>query len=358
MHRPIPSLRKAGGLLPLLVLLLFALPTAGLCGPADGGASPALKLRPAEPNPAAASVMLLGAARAGKRIVAVGDHGTVLLSDDEGKGFRQARSVPVRSTLTAVSFADEKRGWAAGHWGVVLATVDGGETWQLQRSDTSVDQPLFSIHFKDKDHGWAVGLWSLALMTRDGGKSWQKIQLPPPPGGGKTDRNLFRIFASPKGTLLVAAEQGLVLRSTDGTTWTYSATGYKGSFWSGTSLGDGTIFVGGLRGTVYRSKDDGKTWAACDTGVKSSITDMAAVGGKVYAVGLDGVTLESADAGATFQARQREDRVPLTALVATGNGHLVGFSKQGVVADFAREWAPSASESAREGGAVAARNQR
>ena len=132
-------------------------------------AAPALTLQPAEIAPNATGAMMLSATRAGSRIVAVGDHGIVLLSDHDGVNFRQAKSVPVRSVLTGVSFVDDRAGWAVGHWGVVLKTGDGGETWEVQRSDTAVDRPLFSVYFRDKDHGWAVGLWSLVITTSDGG---------------------------------------------------------------------------------------------------------------------------------------------------------------------------------------------
>ena len=129
--------------------------------------------------------MILSSARAGKRIIAVGNHGIVLLSDTDGADFRQAKSVPVRSTLTAVSFVDEKTGWAVGQWGVVLRTDDAGENWTVQRHDTSVDQPLFSVWFRDRQRGYAVGLWSLLIATVDGGKTWTQIKLPPPPGRKK-----------------------------------------------------------------------------------------------------------------------------------------------------------------------------
>jgi photosystem II stability/assembly factor-like uncharacterized protein len=311
-----------------LVLVVAALP-------ALAGENAGLKPQPAVATSAAAKAMMLGCARAGKRLVAVGDHGIVLLSDDEGRSFRQAKSVPVRSTLTAVSFADEKSGWAVGQWGVILATVDGGETWQLQRIDTAVDQPLFSVYFKDKGHGWAVGLWSLVLVTRDGGKGWSAEKLPPPPGGGKTDRNLLKIFATPKGTLFIAAEQGAVLRSEDdGGHWSYASTGYKGSFWTGTALKDGTVLVGGLRGTIYRSADNGKSWQEAKSELKSSLTDFGEAGGKVVAVGLDGVVLESADGGVTFTGSQRDDRTPFTALAVFDGGRMVAFAKTGVVKDF------------------------
>jgi len=311
----------------------FAQDETAAPGQAPSGA-PALKVQPAIATTAATKAMMLGGARAGKRIVAVGDFGIVLLSDD-GEKFRQAKSVPVRSTLTAVSFVDDKNGWAVGQWGVIIATADGGETWQLQRSDMAVDQPLFSVYFKDKDHGWAVGLWSLMLATKDGGKTWSAVQLPVQQGSGKAGRNFLKIFPGNKGALFVAAEQGTVLRSgDDGATWTFMKTGYKGSFWTGITLKDGTIVVGGLRGTIYRSTDDGRSWKEAPSGVHSSITDFSETGGRLFGVGLDGISLESANSGASFTAAQRDDRIPLTALVATDTGRLIAFSKQGVVKDF------------------------
>lgn len=324
---------KFSALLAIAPLLMAVHAHSGTNGAAPAIEAPAtLTLQAAQMSSGATQAMMLSAARAGKRIVAVGDHGIVLLSDDNGASFRQSRTVPVRSTLNAVTFADDKTGWAVGHWGVVLKTSDGGESWQVQRSDTAIDQPLFSVHFKDRNEGWATGLWSSMLATKDGGKTWTAIKLPAPPGGGKADRNLLKIFANNKGTLFVAAEQGTVLRSDDnGANWTYLNTGYKGTFWTGTALEDGTLLVGGLRGTMYRSADGGNSWQALSTSVKNSVTDFAEAGGKVFAVGLDGVFLESSDSGATFKVTQREDRLPLTAIVMSERGIPVIFSKRGVV---------------------------
>ena len=302
---------------------------------APGSASPVeLKQQPAVRSESATQQMILSATRAGRRIVAVGDHGNVLLSDDEGRSFRQAKAVPTRATLTSVSFADSKNGWAAGQWGVILNTSDGGETWKMQRSETAVDRPLFSILFIDKDHGWAVGLWSLILETHDGGRTWVIVKVPSPPEGGKGDRNLFQLFADSKGSLFVAAERGVVLRSDDkGGTWSYLSTGYNGSFWTGTALKDGTLIVAGLRGSVYRSNDDGKTWTPAKSENKSSITDLEVVGNKLYGVGLDGVTIQSADDGASFTMKQRDDRLALTSIVVTESGKVIEFSKRGPVVE-------------------------
>lgn len=272
---------------------------------------------------------VLSAARAGKRVVSVGDYGTVMISD--GGAFRQARQVPVNSTLTAVTFVDDKFGWAVGHWGAILHTEDGGETWTRQRLDTSTDRPLFSVHFIDRDNGVAVGLWSLLLTTRDGGKSWNSVSLPKPPDGGRGDRNLFKVFGNQEDVLYIAAERGTVLRSADrGATWTYLDTGYKGSLWTGRVLHDGSLVVAGLRGTAYRSADGGKSWRQAETGTQSSITDLVESGNTLWGVGLDGVTLSSRDGGISFVARQRDDRLSLTAAAIAADGSLLSFSRHGL----------------------------
>lgn len=310
--------------------LALWLPTAPSLAAEPGSQS--LKMEPARLSPASVHAPILGAARAGARIVAVGDYGAILLSDDDGRSFRQAKAVPVSSTLNAVSFVDDKNGWAVGHWGVILRTSDGGEHWSIQRTDTQEDRPLFSVHFFDAREGIAVGLWSLVLVTRDGGTTWESKTLPAPPEGGKADRNLFKIFVSGQGSLFVAAERGAVLRSDDrGRTWRYLDTGYKGSFWSGLAAKDGTLLVGGLRGNVYRSVDNGRSWQNANSGTRSSITDIAEAGGKLTAVGLDGIQLESGDKGLNFTVTQRDDRLSLTAVVPSAGGAPVRFSQRGPI---------------------------
>lgn len=293
-----------------------------------------VQIHAAEPSPSLLTTQMLGSMRTPSgRIVAVGDHGVVALSDDNGASFRQARSVPIDTTLTAVWFSDRDNGWAVGHGGVIIHTSDGGEHWALQRKDLAVDQPLFGVYFKDPENGWAVGLWSLMLRTKDGGSTWQTINAPIPPGAKKADRNLFSVFGDGHDRIYVSCEQGLILRSTDGgESWSYVRTGYEGSLWTGFALPDGALLVGGLRGNIYRSDDGGSTWTHSTTDFKSSVTDFS-VGptGTIFASALDGVVLESRDDGKTFHGTQRTGREPLTAIAVTNGGKPVLFSQAGLV---------------------------
>lgn len=327
----------------LLPLVQLAAITACLALPAAQAqeANKAPRLQPATQVAHAGTAPLLGAARAGDRLVAVGDHGVVMLSDDGGQTWRQARSVPVDSTLTSVSFVDARQGWAAGHWGVILHTEDGGESWAVQRSATTEDRPLFALHMFDARRGVAVGLWSLVLVTDDGGKSWSPVTLDPPEGARKADLNLLGLFATGHGVLYATAEKGMLLRSSDqGRHWSYLSTGYQGSFWSGVALADGTLLAAGLRGSLYRSTDEGRHWGRIDSHSGSSITQLLAVpgngGAQVVGVGLDGLRLQSQDGGASFQAEVRPDHLGLTAAVVNAQGRLVLLSRQGLVKDAAK----------------------
>lgn len=317
----------------LLLSLSMAMPLA--VSAQSGGAPSNLVHKPAARFNAPERAQLLAATSAGSRIVAVGDRGVILLSDDDGVNYRQARSVPTRATLTSVSFVDDKYGWAAGHWGVILHTTDGGETWALQRDDLATDQPLFSVWFKDQQRGFAAGLFALLLTTGDGGKTWEPIQLPSAAGNRSADLNLFSIFPDRRGNVLIAGEQGLVYRSEDaGKTWHVMQTGARGTLWTGRVLDDNSIVVAGLRGNVFRSGDGGVSWGRVEVSTSSSVTDMTQLpNGDLLMVGLDGVALLSKDRGASFSVQQRADQLPLTAVVASSRGTPLLFSQSGTVAN-------------------------
>ncbi len=287
---------------------------------------------PAAPSSYAAQATVLGATWANGRLVAVGDHGIVLLSDDRGRSFRQAPSVPLSSPLTGVSFVDAKHGWAVGHWGAILVSSDGGESWQVQRLSSEEDRPLFAVHFFNPRQGVAVGLWSLVLTTDDGGATWTEQTLPAPEGYSRADLNLMGLFADNQGNLFATAERGQLLRSDDqGKSWRYLDTGYEGTLWSGAVLADGTLLVGGQRGTLLHGSADGQQWQRVSLESKSSITGVAVAGPHVVVVGLDGLMLRSSDGGLSFTEQHTADGVSLTAALLDSNDNPVLFSRRGVV---------------------------
>lgn len=271
---------------------------------------------------------LLAITRAGTRMVAVGDWGVVVLSDDDGRTWRQAKSVATRSMLTSVAFVDPRRGFAVGHGGTVLETTDGGETWS-RNHDAGADVVLLAVWFENADHGIAAGAFGFAMATHDGGRTWKEFT---PGEGDDRDRHLNAVFAVPGGPMFIAAEAGTVFRSGDGgRSWTALRLPYDGSLWGGMALKDGDVLVHGMRGHVLRSPDQGKTWIDVPTGTDQSWTGgLQLPDGTIALVGLGGAVATSTDGARTFRTVIRPERQTLSAVTAGQPGRLVVAGLTGI----------------------------
>ncbi|MBA6064950.1 hypothetical protein H4C75_09240 [Pseudomonas mosselii] len=269
---------------------------------------------------------LVAVARAGEGLVAVGDHGVVALSAD-GQQWRQARSVPVDGLLTAVSFVDERQGWAVGHGGVLLHSLDGGQHWTLQQR-LEGKPVLLSVLFTDAHHGMLVGAYGYAARTVDGGVSWLPIQI----GEEGDDFHLNQVFQAADGSLFIVGEAGHGYRSSDqGASWQALDTGVSGSLWTGTGLRDGRVLLAGMSGRVLLGDSQGRHWRLLDSGSREAISAVTQLDdGRVALVGNSGLVAISDSQVAHFTSAQREDRSNLAALAAQ-SGHLLLFGATGVI---------------------------
>jgi photosystem II stability/assembly factor-like uncharacterized protein len=186
------------------------------------------------PSDLATEALLLGIASAGDRLVAVGEYGHIIFSDDRGVSWTQAENVPTRITLTDVAFATDQVGWAVGHDAIVLRTTDGGTSWERQyidpvledeidpeTGDVPTDRTLLTLHVYDDEHALALGAFSQALETFDGGETWLDRELVAPeeiddPYYFPEQYHLNGAFGGPSDSVFVAAEFGIVYRSLDG----------------------------------------------------------------------------------------------------------------------------------------------
>lgn len=268
---------------------------------------------------APARTVLLAAARAGERIVAVGERGIIALSDDAGGQWRQVPA-PVSVSLTAVRFTDARHGVITGHGGIVLVTADGGLSWtrrldghqaarialeaaratgdagQIAAAERLVadgaDKPFFDVALFDARRFVVVGAYGLAFATEDGGQHWQAWM---PRLDNPKALHLHAIRRS-GDTLLIAGEQGLLLRSDDaGRGFRRLASPYRGSWFTAELASPSEVIVGGLRGNAWRSADGGLSWTQLLVPTAASITASALAG--------DGTLLLANQAGQVLRAQ-------------------------------------------------------
>jgi photosystem II stability/assembly factor-like uncharacterized protein len=302
--------------------------------------------KPAEIAPLASSSLLLDLAVAGDRLVAVGERGHVLLSDDQGTSWRQAKSVPTRVMLTAVFFVDSQYGWAVGHDETILNTADGGENWTRSHFAPEAQQPLLDLWFANRVSGIAVGAYGAYFTTNDGGRHWASAKFAPPraparhdgesataegEGDLPPDYHLNRIVGV-GNRLYVAAEGGQLYRSDDrGASWRVLPSPYEGSFFGLVPIRGEGLLAFGLRGHLFRSADAGETWHALESHTTAMLTDGVAVNDlRVVIGGLAGVLLVSGDAGETFRLTQQDDRKGLSALLPGPAGTVIVAGEGGV----------------------------
>lgn len=345
---PIKPRHAARGLLALAVLAALS------CGAARAEAD--VLERPALASAKAAGSVLLALAQAGPRLVAAGERGIILWSDDGGASWRQA-SVPVSVSLTALRFTSARDGWALGHSGVLLRTRDGGQSWARQMDGKQAaalvldaakaagaqgpalaeaermvadgpSKPFLDLHFFDPQNGLLIGAFGMVFATADGGQSWQPAQqrLANPQG-----KHLYAI-AGDGATCVIAGEQGAVFRSTDrGRTFTTHATGYEGSYFGALALAPRSALVFGMRGNVRRSDDAGATWQKSEIAAGASITaGLRLRDGSLLLADETGQLYRSTDEGKRFVHLAPPQPSPFTAVVQPGDGKLLLSGVRGI----------------------------
>ncbi|MDM0044535.1 YCF48-related protein [Variovorax dokdonensis] len=287
---------------------------------------------PAAPSVLASRTLHNGLARAGDRIISVGQRGHIVYSDDDGQHWTQAE-VPVSSDLVAVHFPTAADGWAVGHDGVVLHTSNGGQSWSVQLDGRSIDpgkaeDPFLDVWFRDARHGYVVGAFGMAYRTTDGGARWTPItaNLDNPKG-----LHLYAVRGIGQD-VYIAGEQGLLLKQPAGEARFQSIElPYKGTLF-GLTGADQTVIVHGLRGTVLRSGDSGRQWQQVPTGLQVGLTGSTrGAKGQYFIVSQAGHLLASHDDGATFQPLPIKGIPPAAAVAAAAHGTLVVAGPRGVL---------------------------
>lgn len=204
------------------------------------------------------------------------------------------------AAVHALQFIDQSEGWAVGDDGVVWHSIDGGATWERQKTGTRAG--LRAVHFQTPYTGWAVGRLDqpggvsvgVMLKTTDGGLKWEEVGTNVMPGlhgvrffdektgfvcGDGTDAFPSGLFGTADGGVSwrpVAGPRAPGWRAADFTT---PKSGIVGGAWAK---------LGTVRDGVYADAD-------LDPLGGRSIHAVKAMPGQHYAVGDGGLVLSSCD---------------------------------------------------------------
>ncbi|MGQ0698507.1 MAG: WD40/YVTN/BNR-like repeat-containing protein [Panacagrimonas sp.] len=305
--------------------------------------------QPALSAPKAAQNRLLDIAATGSQLVAVGEQGAILISED-AKTWQQVKS-PVNVMLTRLHFTDDSTGWALGYDATILKTIDGGNTWAVQHYDAAA-RALYDLLFLDAQHGLAVGAYGSLFETTDGGQTWTRRESELSALG----MHFNAILKLGDGSLFIAGERGLMARSVDaGATWQVLDFPYAGSMFGALPSGEKGVLVYGMRGNVFEAVDVSACatmdtaawdsyerenledaariaelgWRRLENPVRESLFGALSTRTGPLLVGVNGTSVKL-DASAGALAPLKTPATETLARVVAFKGRLIGVGRKGV----------------------------
>ena len=340
----------------LLAGLMLGGGMANVWAEPDVGALTDLKRLPAMKVASADHSVQLAVARAGNRLVSVGEQGIILLSDDDGRHWRQADFVPVSVTLTDVEFVSDTEGWAVGHSGVVLRTATAGDTWErvmtgkdlvriIQDAVSSLpddapnaklakrnasylggNEPLLDAYFAPSGESWLLGAYGIALRSDDGGDTWSSAFSAT---GNRQSYHLYQFIPTAGSQRIIVGERGTVSLGTAGDeAFEQTTTGYDGTFFGGLPVGGDEYLLYGLRGNVRIGNRSG--WREVDTGSEASFSSAVKTPAGVILGDVTGRLFLKTDDGDELRELTQASEAAITDLQLSSEGALVMSTARGL----------------------------
>ncbi len=107
---------------------------------------------------------------------------TILNSTAFPQNFWEKINSPTSKLLNSIVFTDSLNGWVSGDSGLIIHTSNGGEDWETQFTNDSLN--VINLFFLDDQIGWGSA-WSnyfdrygtFILTTSDGGMNWNSKYL-------------------------------------------------------------------------------------------------------------------------------------------------------------------------------------
>jgi photosystem II stability/assembly factor-like uncharacterized protein len=265
---------------------------------------------------------------------AVGSRGTLLATKDGGKSW-QAKAQPTGDVIRDIHFYDESNGLLVCERNIyelksneeprsyLMKTVDGGETWKrvvMRGADALITRAIFS----GDGRGWAFGEGGSIFITRDSGANWIKLQTP--------TRYLLLggTFIDERNGWLVGAGSTLLQTSDGGETWHHGRLQQVAKIrFTSTSFVNARLgWAVGSGGAIYRTANGGISWQAQSSGMNSDLFDVKFLdASEGWAVGAEGVVLHTTNGGLRWTLERSGTTHALERIFFTdrSNGWAVGF---------------------------------
>jgi photosystem II stability/assembly factor-like uncharacterized protein len=302
--------------------------------------------------------------------------GEFTMSTDNGVTFPYPTNdaTKVKGSIYKVDFIDENVGLMGGSSGLILKTVDGGDTWATIPTPMALlsNKHINMLHIAPNGDIFAGGSSGLIMKSTNDGDTWVEIDN----DASKTIYDMcvfsngqamlgmssgqfaiskstaldtfelvadyggmsFREIKERNGVILVAASDDIYKTTIDALDTLYSVFDVPSGrdMYCIEFINDSLVYAAGQYGLVYRSYDVGETWEQVLTGANKTIQGLRYNGDKLWAVGQEGVimSLDILETQADYSETFADGAAELTWVENTAGANTGGLNLT-VVADSA-----------------------
>ncbi|MCE1164236.1 MAG: YCF48-related protein [Bacteroidetes bacterium] len=206
--------------------------------------------------------------------IAVGNHGTILRTLDDGNSWRTVTSPTTENLLSVFIEPFSGNGYATGGNGTVLHSIDRGYSWNLFFSNPGSSVTYRNVAFATSVYGNMVGdsgsvNRGFILLSLDGGATWGSASYPP-----LINIKMYGISFMDSLTGIAVGSGGMILKTTDaGQTWAQKISGVTTDVLSVKCASE--VFLACGNKFVLSSYDFGETWG---------VSNIDSANGKLYSI--------------------------------------------------------------------------
>ncbi|MEA2076688.1 MAG: YCF48-related protein, partial [Candidatus Marinimicrobia bacterium] len=273
--------------------------------------------------------------------------GEFTMSTDNGMTFPYPTNAATktRGSIYKIEFIDEDTGIMGGSSGLILKTIDGGDTWAVIPTPMALlsNKHINMLHIAPNGDIFAGGSSGLIMKSTNDGDTWVEVEndasktiydmcvfsngqamLTMSSGQFAISKSTaldtfelvadygsmnFREIKERNGVILVAASDDIYKTTPDAIDTLYSVFDVPSGrdMYCLEFINDSLVYAAGQYGLVYRSYDAGETWEQVLTGANKTIQGLRYNGDKLWAVGQEGVIMSldiletQADYSETFE---------------------------------------------------------
>lgn len=230
-----------------------------------------------------------------------------------------------------IAFVSTTRGFALGYNNTLLKTIDGGTNWV----NITVQNDIYyysQIEFLDANKGFLSGLTNggqvIAYKTLDAGETWTAVT------NANNILDMSVSYVTDNVLYSVGANQKVSKSVDGGNSWTTIKSGMIGMYYFATSFKDfNNGVISGEDGEVLLTTDGGTTWTQVLNTSYENLYGLKFIGNKIITSGTDHNIYYSEDSGTTWVALNTSSTATgtLYAIETFANGDLLLCGSQGSI---------------------------